>query len=847
MLLPDKLPAGPEAVDTGATESCTQPPIIDMGEQARLLTAALDNISHGLCMCDEHGVVLLVNARFIEMYGLSSDVVRPGCTLLDVLRHRKERNVLSADPIEYSQRLLRAIKSEEVSLWTTEERGDRSFRVVTTRTPSGGWVSTHEEITELTRRDESFKHLFQSNPTPMWVYDSQSLRFLAVNDATLEHYGYDSEQFLSMTVPELNPEETQDEVRAFIVAHRLDGPRKIRSRHRKADGTFIDVFVHSSPITHEGVAARLVATHDLTDIYKAEAEVVKTQRFLESLVDNVPMPIMVKDAVEHRFTLLNKAAGALFGVAREKMLGKTPREVHSPGSAEFVAQSDRAVLDGDHEFVLPAHKIETAVGPRYVTTRKLAIKNEEGEKTHILTVLNDVTEQIEDQAKIVHLAHHDSLTGLPNRVAFNAELMRAAEAASADGASLAILCLDLDGFKEVNDLYGHSTGDILLSQVAERLKSVSPHLYLARFGGDEFMAFVRADRAEVEHLAYALAAAVAHEFEIGGQSLKAGLSIGVALMPDHGTDVQILLQHADTALYRAKTQARGSLKFFEPQMAIELKKRRHLQGSLEKALVNGDITLNYQPQFRMSGELVGMEALARWESAEGHIPPNTFIPLAEQNGLILPLGEYILREACAEATSWKRGSRVSVNISPIQFRRADLPSLVHAILMETGLSPSRLELEVTENVLIEDTSKALSILRRLKALGVTIALDDFGTGYSSLSYLHAFPFDRIKIDRSFVQNMDVSRHAYAIVKAVIGLAHSLSIPVIAEGVETQAQLDALRAEGCDKVQGYLMGRPQRIEKWSDLLNTPKYPKSLSAACAQIAGAAMGKRALTRGE
>ena len=802
-----------------ATEILAQSPTAGFVEQARLLTSALNSISQGLCMCDEQGVVILVNGKFIEMYGLSPDIVRPGCTLMDVLYHRKERNILSADPVEYSQKLLAAIEANEVNVWTTEESGNRSFRVVTSRTPNGGWVSTHEEITDIRRREQSFKHLFQANPTPMWVYDIQSLRFLAVNDAALSHYGYTSEKFLSLTVPELNPNENQEDVRAFIVANTSGGPRKVRSRHRKADGTFIDVFVHSSPILHEGVAARLVATHDLTDIFRAEAEVLSAQRFFESLIDNVPMPIMVKDAVDLRFTLLNKAAGALFGVPRERMLGKTPWEVHTAESAELVAQGDRAVLESDDEFVLAAHKIDTAIGPRYVTTRKLAIRNEKDEKTHILTVLNDVTEQINDQAKIVHLAHHDALTGLPNRVAFNNELERAAQLAERDGDDLAILCLDLDGFKEVNDLYGHTTGDILLRQVADRLRLVSERLYLSRFGGDEFMAFIRADRRQVEELAQALAAAVARDFEIGGQSLKAGLSIGVALMPEHGADVQTLLQHADTALYRAKAQARGSLKFFEPQMAVELKRRRLLQSSLEVALDHGGITLDYQPQFTICGNLVGMEALARWNSPEGDIPPNIFVPLAEQCGLILPLGEFILRQACLDAKSWEGNARVSVNISPAQFRRTDLPALVHTILMETGLTPSRLELEVTENVLIEDTSKALSILRRLKSLGVTIALDDFGTGYSSLSYLHVFPFDRIKLDRSFVQDIGVSMPAYAIVQAVIGLAHRLSISVVAEGVETQAQLDILRNEGCDMVQGFLTGRPQPIEKWSELLNS----------------------------
>jgi predicted signal transduction protein with EAL and GGDEF domain len=318
---------------------------------------------------------------------------------------------------------------------------------------------------------------------------------------------------------------------------------------------------------------------------------------------------------------------------------------------------------------------------------------------------------------------------------------------------------------------------------------------------------------------------VSTEIVAGGQSLHVGLSIGIAVYPSDGQDVTTLLANANAALYRAKTAGRGTIRFFEAHMDEHLRERRALQHELHAAIEQDELTLYYQPQARISGETIGFEALVRWvHPIRGTVSPGTFIPLAEESGLIMEMGEWILREACREAASWPKPLQVAVNLSPVQFRHGDLPSLVHAILLETGLAPHRLELEITEGVLINDFARAVSILRRLKLLGVSIAMDDFGTGYSSLSYLQSFPFDKIKIDRTFIANLTENHYSATIVRAVIGLGRGLNLPVMAEGVETAEQLAFLARESCDEVQGYHIGRPAPIEGYADLVGRKATPR-----------------------
>ncbi len=438
----------------------------------------------------------------------------------------------------------------------------------------------------------------------------------------------------------------------------------------------------------------------------------------------------------------------------------------------------------------------------------------------------DVTERRRAEKQIAHMAHHDLLTDLPNRAAFTERFGAVLDHAAASDGSFAVLCIDLDRFKEVNDVFGHSVGDALLREVSRLLRAAAGNSFLARLGGDEFTVIVAegAQPATAERMAEVLQAALADDVVIDDHRLHIGLSIGVAIFPTDGSTATALLANADAALYRAKAEGRGTIRFFEADMDKRLRERRALQHDLRSAIERGQLSLHYQPQVRMDGSAIGFEALVRWQHPErGSVPPASFIPLAEESGAIIPMGQWILREACREAASWPRPLQIAVNLSPVQFRHGDLPGFVHAVLLETGLAASRLELEITEGVLIGDFSRAVSILRRLKALGVRIAMDDFGTGYSSLSYLQSFPFDKIKIDQAFISNLDRNVQSTAIIRAVIGLGHGLSLPVAAEGVETKEQMNFLTREACDEVQGFLFGRPSPIEAYAELVGRAPAP------------------------
>ena len=423
----------------------------------------------------------------------------------------------------------------------------------------------------------------------------------------------------------------------------------------------------------------------------------------------------------------------------------------------------------------------------------------------------DITARRQSEVLIAHMAHHDALTELPNRALFRDRLEQALTRARADGTMAAILCLDLDHFKDVNDTLGHALGDLLLKQAARRIAGlVRKGDILARLGGDEF-AVVMGDigsPGDAAALARRIVDAVAAPFDLDGHEALIGISIGIAVhTAAEADDVDRFVRSADLALYRAKADGRGAYRFFEPAMDRWLQARKALERDLRQALVDEQFEVYYQPQVDLgTGRIIGAEALVRWHHpTRGLVLPGEFIPFAEETGLIVPIGAWVLRRACARAAAW-RPLGLAVNLSPVQIRQPELFACVARTLQETGLEPHRLELEITEGVLLHDTEATLATLRRLKDLGVRIAMDDFGSGYSSLGYLRRFPFDRLKIDRNFVQDLGSSTDAGAIVQAMIGLGRSLGMPAIAEGVETQAQVDLLRLEGCAEAQGFFFGR-----------------------------------------
>lgn len=454
--------------------------------------------------------------------------------------------------------------------------------------------------------------------------------------------------------------------------------------------------------------------------------------------------------------------------------------------------------------------------------RMVAISHQNTADGGWVAIHEDITERQKAEEHIAHLARHDQLTDLPNRVYFREELDKNLRRLR-HGEKFAVLCLDLDRFKSVNDTLGHSIGDKLLRAVASRLSGcIDERDFVARLGGDEF-AVVQSNIGRPEDSS-ALSARIIERlnepFEIEGQQLDIGVSIGLAIAPPDGKNADQLLKNADLAMYRAKADGRGSYCFFEPEMDARIQARRSLEIDLRTALGSGQLQLYYQPLVNAkTGEVRCFEALLRWFHPRlGAVQPSEFVPLAEESGLIGPLGQWVLRAACAEAAKWPSQFRVAVNLSPIQFKNLNLVKVILSALASSGLPAARLELEITESVLLEADPKILAILHELHALGIRIVMDDFGTGFSSLNYLRSFPFDKIKIDKSFIQDVSKGGDSIAIVRAIIDLARALKIEVVAEGVETADQLAHLVAEGCTEMQGFYFSKPAPIASFEQVLH-----------------------------
>jgi len=532
-------------------------------------------------------------------------------------------------------------------------------------------------------------------------------------------------------------------------------------------------------------------------VCRLEAEARRLRRLLDSTFEGILFHRngVITEVNARLCTLLGRERSALVGRDVLAVLGAEALPQAGPDGEAVAVEADLHGADGRlHPVELLARPLADAGGGEFVVA------------------VRDLSERKRAEQRIQHLAHHDPLTGLANRVLFGDIATKALSLADRSHRGVALLCLDLDGFKAVNDMYGHPAGDRLLAAVAGRLAGTIRQMdTAARVGSDEFA--ILQPLAEQPQAGASLAERIvrllAHPFEIGGESVTIGASVGIALYPNDAGTIEDLLRSADLAMYRAKSEGKNAFRFFEPGMDARMRERRQMEIDLRDALANNELELYYQGQFDgVRLDVIGYEALLRWTHKRlGRISPAVFIPIAEGSGLIRQLGQWVLETACREAVGWPRPLRLAVNLSPAQFKWADLPQQIIDTLARTGLPPERLELEVTEGVLIEDTDRALAILRELKAHGVRIALDDFGTGYSSLSYLRRFPFDSLKIDKSFVQAIGEDAEADAIVRAVIGLGRSLNLDVVAEGVETPQQLAHLRALNCHQLQGFLLARP----------------------------------------
>jgi diguanylate cyclase (GGDEF)-like protein/PAS domain S-box-containing protein len=739
-----------------------------------------------------------------------------------VLALRKAAGTLVGDPDQY---LARMIDHGRVDTKLVQLPDGRTMSVTNAPVPGGGWVSTHEDISESKRREASFRLLFDNNPLPMWVYDHETLQLLAVNDAAVEHYGYSREQFLAMTVADIRPPEDRDRILQHVRDCRGTQSGEQMWRHRKADGTDIETAIYSRTLRYEGRAAVLVAVRDVTEQRRAEVERDRTRAFLDTVIENVPMTIFVKNARDQRYLLVNRAAEELWGVSRGDVIGKSTHDLFPPATADAIVARDKELLESRNKLLHATHRVEMPNNDsRLVSSRRIAILGEDGKPQYLIGLIEDVTERASSEERIVHLAHHDALTDLPNRVLFREQLDQAL-ARVGRGELLSVLYLDLDLFKHVNDTLGHPVGDVLLKAVADRLRECVRGIdSVARLGGDEF-AVIQASierPSDAVALATRIGEALRAPYRLDGHEVMIDVSIGIAIAPLDATEGEELLKHADMALYAAKGAGRGTYRFFEPEMNERMQSRHELERDLRQALAGGEFELHYQPIVNLrDNSISGCEALLRWNHpTRGMVPPVEFIPVAEEIGLINPLGEWVIRTACATAATWPDHVKVSINLSPAQLKGDSLLPIVLDALADSGIPSSRLDFEITESVLMKDTFATLHTLHQLRELGVRIAMDDFGMGHSSLSYLLSFPFDTIKIDRSFIRGVPNGGNALAIVRAVASLANCLEMATIAEGVETERQLDMVRTLGCTEMQGFVFSPPRPAAEIARLLASP---------------------------
>ncbi|MFT4119498.1 EAL and GGDEF domain-containing protein [Bradyrhizobium sp.] len=791
------------------------------------ISSAMNNLNQGVVMTDAQRRIMFCNDRYLDIYGLSRSDLWPNMTGNDILELRRQRGALGVTDDEFYE------KAASSNGLITELPDGRAILAKYFVLPNGGSVATHLDVSEqrkLSRQLASTKQFLEmvldNVPACVAAKTIEDGRYIFANSAHARFWGFSRDFVVGKDARELFAAASAARIEATDRAALEAADGQYRNQfevERGAERRMVDsirIVVRNERNEPEFL---LLVFEDITDHRSLSQELERTKKFLELVVDNIPVALIVEQVKDGRYLLANRSAEAILNRKREDATGLTAADIFNPKEAKLIIARDEAAIK-KRGMITEEHPISTKDGLRLFLTRRATVLSDTGEPQYLIKTHEDVTDRRQTESRMAHMAYHDGLTDLPNRAAFLQALTQMIEACEGTDEEFAVLCVDLDGLKEVNDVFGHALGDKLLVEVAQRLQDAARGGVVARLSGDEFGLIIDGKQPTAGlALAQQLGEALAHEFHIDGRAVRAGVTTGMSIFPHNGRDGASLLANAGAALFRAKQKSRGTISLYQPEMDQQIRDRRVLHQDLSKAIKNGELSLAFQPQAvaRHSvaeSEIIGFEALARWQHpVRGQVSPAEFIPIAEESGLIVEMGEWILREVCREAASWPNPLQVAVNLSPAQFLHGDVVGLVHSILLETGLAPGRLELEITEGVLIEDFDRGLALLRRLKALGVRISMDDFGSGYSSLSYLQAFPFDKIKIDRTFIMNLGRNPQSAAIVRAVIDLGHGLEMSIIAEGVETLDQLAFLAGEGCDGVQGYLLGKPLTIGQYAGLV------------------------------
>ncbi len=786
--------------------------------------SSLNKMNLGIVMVNRKAQVIFCNDRYLEIYGLTRADLPTGMTSQELIELRHRKGTLGHS-IEEFRKLV-----DTSATHVTELPDGRSISVQHRKFATGGMVSLHEDCTErrkLAKELASTKNFLESVidniPVCVAAKSIDDGRYILANRAFEQFSGLSRDQIIGKRAADIYTPATAAAIMEADRAALACPDSHLRSEMLVDRGDKKRLLASDRMIARndKNEPEYLIALfEDVTERRSLSREIQEAKKFLELVVDNVPVALVVKRLTDGQYVLANRGAEAILNRSREEVIGLTTPDVFNERDAKFIGKRDEDAVR-KKGIVTEEHPIQTENGLRLFLTRRVTVLDENGEPQYLINTNEDITDRRETESRMAHMAYHDALTELPNRAAFLQALSQMIDACEGTDEEFAVLSVDLDRLKEINDVFGHEIGDRLLIEVSRRVQEAAHGGVVARLSGDEFGLIIDGKQPDAAAaLAARLADTMQQEFVFDDRSIRIGLTTGIAVFPCHGGNAETLLANADAALFRAKAKSRGSINFYEEEMDRKVRDRRALHQELAKAIRNGELSLHYQPQVSLRQrdgvrEPTGFEALARWtHPVRGNVSPGDFIPLAEESGLIVEMGEWILREACREAASWPLPLQVAVNLSPAQFMRGDVVGMVHSILLETGLPAARLELEITEGVLIEDMDRGLALLRRLKALGVHISMDDFGSGYSSLTYLQAFPFDKIKIDRTFVMNLGRNPQSAAIIRAVIGLGQGLDIPIVAEGVETQEQLEFLRNVNCASVQGYFIGKPAPIRQYS---------------------------------
>lgn len=792
----------------------------------------VETANEGIWQTDTQFRAIFVNDRMAEMLGYTPE---------DMLG-RPIRDFMLPEEIADHQRRTREHRQGY------RDRFERRFRhrdghtviVLVSVTPlldeGGVFQGTFSMLTDITERkraeealresESRYRHLFELESDALFLVDNETGQILEANRAAGVLYGYSRAELLLRKNADLSAEPDQtrkltQEGRSIQEQGR-DKPVLVLVRwHRNQKGDVFPVEITARHFVWCGRAVHIAAIRDITERLRMMADLRASEARFRSIFELSPLGIVLVSKRDQRFAQANPRYCELLGYSLEELQQMTVADVTHP---EDQSQSQQL-----YPFI-SLEKQVTTVRKRYRrkdgATRwvsviaDLLLEQTSGEPL-VLGIVEDITERQEAEEYIRHLALHDALTDLPNRALLQDRLRQAMSEARRKQTLVALLFLDLDRFKIVNDSLGHAVGDRLLQAVAEQLRHyVRGSDTVCRLGGDEFVVMLAAvdDASDAARVAGKLLRGLVEPLLVDGHTLNISTSIGISLYPMDGCDLDTLLQHADTALYQAKTSGRNNYQFFTEEMNVQAHERLQLEQGLRQALERDEFTLHYQPQIDcVTGRVVAIEALLRWQHPElGWVAPDRFIPIAEEIGLIVPIGEWVLRKACRDSRAWRNAGLVdcpiAVNISALQLQRTGFSARLAEIIRETGLQAGDLELELTETLLIGEANAAT--LRQLKEMGVALSIDDFGTGYSSLSYLCHFAIDKLKLDGSFLRDITTSADAATIVAAIMTIAHCLGLAFVAEGVETEQQVEFLRERDCRLMQGYHFSRPLPAEELS---------------------------------